>query len=95
MMVTGAITRDCVPALRRGVRRQFDRTRNSPILMAPERVIVLDEIADAIIEAFKPGATVSDIVAGLATRFGAPAQEIEDDVIAFIRELNDKGLIVL
>ncbi|NNM57360.1 MAG: pyrroloquinoline quinone biosynthesis peptide chaperone PqqD [Acidocella sp.] len=94
-MVAAAITRDSVPVLRRGVRRQFDRTRNCAILMAPERVIVLDEIADAIIESFKPAATVSDIAAGLATRFRAPAQEIEEDVIAFIRELNDKGLIVL
>lgn len=95
MMVAAALTPSSVPALRRGVRRQFDRTRNSAVLMAPERVIVLDEIADSIIESFKPEATVHDIVAGLATRFGAPAQEIEDDVIAFILELHDKGLVVL
>lgn len=95
MMVVTAITRDSVPVLRRGVRRQFDNTRNAAILMAPERVIVLDEIADAIIGEFKPAATVGDIVTSLATRFGAPAHEIEDDVVAFIRELNDKGLVAL
>ncbi|OYV38428.1 MAG: pyrroloquinoline quinone biosynthesis protein PqqD [Acidocella sp. 20-61-6] len=94
-MADAAITRDSIPVLRRGVRRQFDNTRNAAILMAPERVIVLDEIADAIVEEFKPAATVGDIVANLATRFGAPAQEVEGDVVAFIRELIDKGLIVL
>lgn len=95
MMAVIAITRDSVPVLRRGVRRQFDNTRNAAILMAPERVIVLDEIADAIVGEFKPAATVGDIVTSLTIRFGAPAHEIEGDVIAFIRELNDKGLVVI
>ena len=88
------LTPDAVPALRRGVRRQFDATRNASLLMAPERVVVLDEIADAIIAEFTAAATVRDIVARLAARFGAPVSEVEPDVLAFLRELIDKGLVV-
>jgi pyrroloquinoline quinone biosynthesis protein D len=87
------ITAATIPQLRRGVRRQFDTTRNAAILMAPERVIMLDDIADAILSECDGAATVGDIVARLAARFEAPETEVQPDVLAFFEDLIEKGLI--
>lgn len=87
------ITRTSVPALRRGVRRQFDKARNVPILMAPEKIIVLDDIADAILAECDAASSVDDIILRLSARFSAPAEEIRNDVMVFLQTLLDQGLI--
>jgi pyrroloquinoline quinone biosynthesis protein D len=87
------ITRTSVPALRRGVRRQFDKARNVSVLMAPEKVIMLDDIADAILAECDAVSTVEDIILRLSARFATPAEEIEGDVLVFLQTLHDQGLI--
>jgi pyrroloquinoline quinone biosynthesis protein D len=82
-----------MPALRRGVRRQFDATRQCAILMAPERVIVLDEIGDAIIASLGPAISVDTITKQLAERFDATPEEVGPDVLGFLQELSEKGLL--
>lgn len=89
------ISQSSVPVLRRGVRRQFDAVRNSAVLLAPERVVLLDEIADAIIGECGAGGNVREIANHLALRFQAPPDEVEADVIEFLQELFDKGLLTL
>jgi pyrroloquinoline quinone biosynthesis protein D len=84
-----------VPALRRGVRRHFDSTRNTPVLMAPERVVVLDDIADAILAECDGKRSITEIAAILAARFAAPEAEITTDVLAFFTELSDASLVTL
>ena len=79
--------------MRRGVRRQFDKARNVAILMAPEKVIMLDDIADAILAECDAVSSVADITARLSARFAAPAEEIEGDILAFLQTLQDQGLI--
>ncbi len=88
-----SLTPQCVPALRRGVRRQFDKVRNAPVLMAPERVLVLDDIADAIVGECNAIATVQQIARTLALRFAAPAELVQADVMQFLDELVEKGLV--
>jgi pyrroloquinoline quinone biosynthesis protein D len=87
------ISQDSVPVLRRGVRRQFDAARHSAVLLAPERVVLLDEIGDAIIEECGAGGNVREISKRLALRFQAPPDEVEADVIGFLQQLFDKGLL--
>lgn len=84
-----------VPVLRRGVRRQYDTARGAAVLLAPERVIVLDEIADAIVAECRDGHSVQVIAASLAARFDAPLAQVETDVIAFIEDLVERGLVSL
>jgi pyrroloquinoline quinone biosynthesis protein D len=86
------ITRESVPGLRRGVRRQFDQARNTFVLQAPERVIVLDDIAAAITELVDTKHSVAQISLILAERFAADATLVETDVTAFIQDLVDKNL---
>jgi pyrroloquinoline quinone biosynthesis protein D len=61
--------------------------------MAPERVIILDEIADAIVSECDAVSSVEEILFRLSERFSAPTEEIQADVLAFLQQLLDKGLI--
>jgi pyrroloquinoline quinone biosynthesis protein D len=87
------LTRTSVPALRRGVRRQFDKARNVAILMAPEKVIMLDDVADAILAECDAVSSIEDITLRLSVRFATPAEEVQGDVLAFLQTLHDQGLI--
>jgi len=87
------VTAQTIPALRRGIRRQYDAARNAHVLLAPERVIVLDDIALAITEFFDGARSVADISAALATKFEADVAVVQADVIAFVEDLVEKGLV--
>jgi coenzyme PQQ biosynthesis protein PqqD len=86
------ITRDSVPAFRRGIRQKFDAARNTHVLLGPERVIVLDEIAAAITGLVDAKHSVAEIAAELAARFSADAAVVEADVTEFVSGLVEKGL---
>jgi pyrroloquinoline quinone biosynthesis protein D len=81
------------PALKRGARRHFDAVRNQHILQGPERIIVLDDIACAILDLCDGSQTVQAIAATLAARYQGDAAAIEADVTALLQELADKGLL--
>jgi pyrroloquinoline quinone biosynthesis protein D len=87
------ITRESVPGWRRGIRRRFDATREAHVLLGPERVIVLDEIASAITELVDAKNSVARIAQLLAQRFSADEAEVTRDVAGFIEELLEKGLV--
>lgn len=86
------ITRDSVPAFRRGIRQKFDSARNTHVLLGPERVIILDDIAAAITALVDAKHSVAEIAATLAERFAADAGEVEADVVEFVSSLVEKGL---
>lgn len=54
---------------------------------------MLDDIALAILELCDGQTSVAVISQILAEKFGAPAASVEEDVLAFIRELSEKGLV--
>ncbi len=86
------ITAESIPALRRGIRRKFDATRNAHVLLGPERVIVLDDIAAAILELVNGENSVARIAGILAARFAEDAGLVETDVKEFVAGLMEKGL---
>jgi pyrroloquinoline quinone biosynthesis protein D len=86
------ITAESVPALRRGIRRKFDATRNAHVLLGPERVIVLDDIAAAILELVNGENSVARIAGVLAERFAEDAGLVKSDVIEFVQDMVEKGL---
>jgi pyrroloquinoline quinone biosynthesis protein D len=87
------VSQASVPALRRGIRKRFDATRNAHVLLGPERVIVLDEIAVAITELVDAKNSVAEIAGALAAKFEAEYAMVEEDVIGFVQDLVDKGLV--
>jgi pyrroloquinoline quinone biosynthesis protein D len=91
----GAISPDSIPALPRGVRLRFDKVRNVWTLLAPERVLMPDEIAVEILRRCDGKASVAAIVDDLARTFSAPREEIAADVEELLRDLKDKGLVAI
>lgn len=86
---------DAVPALPRGVKLRFDQTRNAWVLLAPERVLMPDEIAVEILKRCDGKASVAAIVADLARTFEAEPAQVRADVATFLRDLADKRMLNL
>jgi len=81
------------PALAPHVRLRFDAARQSWVLLAPERVVLLDETAHAVLSRVD-GATRADaIAAALAEEYDAPVAEIAADVAALLDDLRGQGLL--
>ncbi|MEM9584376.1 MAG: pyrroloquinoline quinone biosynthesis peptide chaperone PqqD [Pseudomonadota bacterium] len=89
------MTPDTVPILPRGVRKHFDTVRNVRVLLGPERVLMLDQVGDAVLTEVDGESSVTVISARLAARYNAPKSEIEADVTAYLLDLSHKGLLEL
>ncbi|MBB3806652.1 pyrroloquinoline quinone biosynthesis protein D [Xanthomonas arboricola] len=88
-----SITRESQPALRAGVRLQHDRARDQWVLLAPERVVELDDIALVVAQRFDGVRSLAQIAVELAAEFDADATEIEADVIELTTTLHQKRLL--
>jgi pyrroloquinoline quinone biosynthesis protein D len=82
-----------VPRLRRGVKLRFDPRREAWVLLAPERVLVPDEIALEVLKRCDGRATVAALVDDLSQAFEAERAVIAQDVAALLQDLADKGMI--
>ncbi|MEA9730219.1 pyrroloquinoline quinone biosynthesis peptide chaperone PqqD [Xanthomonas campestris pv. campestris] len=89
------ISRDSCPALRAGVRLQRDRARDQWVLLAPERVVELDDIALVVAQRYDGTQSLAQIAQTLAAEFDADASEIETDVIELTTTLHQKRLLRL
>ena len=81
------------PRLKRGVRLQFSEPRGQWIVQAPERVLMPDEIALAVLRRCDGAASVAAIGAALAAEYGAPEETVLADVIELLQDLAAKGVI--
>jgi pyrroloquinoline quinone biosynthesis protein D len=84
-----------VPALARGVRLRFDKARDAWVLLAPEKVLMPDQIAVEILKRCDGKARVTEIVDDLAVAFSADRDQVAGDVRAFLQDLADKGIVTL
>ncbi len=84
-----------LPRLPRHVKLRFDQRRDRWIVLAPERVLMPDEIAVEILKRCDGKTSVSAIVANLAAAYEAPAEEIGEDVAEMLQDLADKGFVEL
>ncbi|MBE9554019.1 MAG: pyrroloquinoline quinone biosynthesis peptide chaperone PqqD [Proteobacteria bacterium] len=89
LIITGA----SVPTLPRHIRLKHDESRGAWVILAPERVLMPDEIAVEILQRCDGEATVSGIAAALAREFAAPEDEIRTDIINVLQDLADKGFL--
>lgn len=72
------------PRVARRARLRYDDTRESHVLLMPERVIMLGDTAAEILGLCDGERTVDDIVAELQARY--PQAELADDVKEFLEE---------
>ncbi len=82
-----------VPRFPRGVRLKHDEARSQWVILAPERMFVLDDIAQAIMQEVNGEKTVSVIVDTLVKKFQAPRDQILSDVLAMLQDFADKGVL--
>ena len=89
------IAEGSVPRLAAHVRLRFDKQREQWVLLAPERIFVLDDIALAIVERCQGSATLGEIVDDLARTFDAPRERVLADAGALLQGFLDKGVMTL
>ncbi|HEX3983139.1 MAG TPA: pyrroloquinoline quinone biosynthesis peptide chaperone PqqD [Acidisoma sp.] len=88
------ITADSVPSFPRGTKYRFDAVRSVWVLLTPERAMIPDENAQAVLGAIDGERSVSAIVAELAARYQAPPEVIMADVLELLGDLAGRGVIV-
>ncbi|MBB94437.1 MAG: pyrroloquinoline quinone biosynthesis peptide chaperone PqqD [Rhodobacteraceae bacterium] len=87
------MTTDRIPVIPRGVRRHHDAVRGREVLLGPERALMLDDTAVAILAAVDGTRSLGDIAGHLSAAYNAPRDVIEPDVVAFLDGLADQMLI--
>ncbi|MDC7788907.1 pyrroloquinoline quinone biosynthesis peptide chaperone PqqD [Rhodoplanes sp. TEM] len=90
-----SIVADAVPRLARGVRMVESAAHGGRVLLAPERLFKLDEVAAAVLDLCDGTRSVAAVVDDLAGRYTAPRDRILADVSALLRSLADKRLVEL
>ncbi|HTQ70741.1 MAG TPA: pyrroloquinoline quinone biosynthesis peptide chaperone PqqD [Acidocella sp.] len=86
---------EAVPRLKPGVRRRYDATRGQNILLAPERVLVLDDIANAVLEKLDGATTIEALCTALAEQYETDLEIVQADVLELLTDLRDKGMITV
>ncbi len=88
------ITLALKPKLSKKARVQRDKVTGKNVLLYPERGLVLNDTAFAIIERCRGELTVDQIVGELVKKFeGATREEITGQVLAFLRQLHERTLL--
>lgn len=84
-----------IPRFAPGVRLKFDAVRERHVLLAPERVIALDETAHAVLALVDGRKDMQAIAEALAAAYDAPADAIAEDAQALLNDLHLQGLVRL
>ena len=82
-----------VPRLAKKARLRFDRHSGKHVIVYPERGLALNESAAAIARRCDGTRTIGAIALELATEAGAEPASVEQDVLAFVEMLSQKGLL--
>lgn len=84
---------DRIPFFPRGVRLHHDRVRQVPVLLGPERALILDEIGHAILSQVDGVRSLDKIAEHLSRAFEAPKEEVAADTAVFLDDLADRQLM--
>jgi pyrroloquinoline quinone biosynthesis protein D len=89
------ISVDMRPRLAGKVRVRFDRKAERYMLLYPEKGLVLNDTAAAIVKLCTGQHTVQTIIETLGATYGAqPREAIEREVLSFLGAMADRGLVV-
>lgn len=92
-MTPPRFTPDHTPRLRRGVKLARDAARNTDILNAPERIVVLDDIAAEILKSCDGRNTIAAIAAQLAAAHCEDEELVRTDIIELLTDLSAQGFV--
>lgn len=80
------------PRLAPGVKLRNDDKRG-PVLLGPERVLELDDIALSIVQQMDGTRRISDIAQALAKEYDEKADVIRADIDSLLKDLTAKGYV--
>lgn len=83
------------PRLPRHVKLRYDEARGTWVLLAPERVLVPDDIACDVLRRLDGATTLGAVIDALARDYEAPRDLVARDVAALLRDLAGKGMVSL
>jgi coenzyme PQQ biosynthesis protein PqqD len=89
------IDRESRPRLASKARLRFDARAGKQILLYPERGLELTDSAARIVALCGEGRTVATIIDTLCAATGEPRPRIEAEVLAFLRALDERGLLTV
>ncbi|SPC18049.1 pyrroloquinoline quinone biosynthesis peptide chaperone PqqD [Cupriavidus taiwanensis] len=75
-----------------GTRLQHDAVRQRWVLLGPERLLVLDDMARLILER-SGDQTIGALCEALAGEFDAPLDTIQADVLALFSNMVERGFV--
>ena len=81
------------PKLARRARLRFDEREQKHMILYPERGLVLNASAAAIVQLCDGTRTIDEIVAALLDESKAPRERVDADVRELLSRLADKGLV--
>ena len=94
MTARAPIGEQAQPRLAPHVRLKFDERRDQWVVLAPERLLMPDEIAVEVLHRCDGRTSIAAMIDGFAATFDAGREEIAEDVLALVQELVDKGVLV-
>jgi pyrroloquinoline quinone biosynthesis protein D len=83
------------PRLASHARLGVDRVSGNKMLLAPETALALNPTASAVLELCDGERTLEEVIAQLASRFDAPAEELRGDIEGLLGRLAERGYIVM
>jgi len=90
-----SVNAQTIPTLPRGVRLRHDPARGGYVLLAPERVVKLDDTAHAVIACVDGERDLAAIAAQLAQEYAADVETILGDIVQLVTGLHARGLLEL
>jgi len=81
------------PAFPRHIRLQHHHASGRWVIMAPERIFNLDDIAVAVLRLCDGVRTVEQIALELSVSYSAPKERILADITPMLQDLADKGVV--
>jgi pyrroloquinoline quinone biosynthesis protein D len=81
------------PAFPRGTKLWHDKVQGRWVILAPERVFKLDDVAIAVLQLCDGARTVEQIALELSVSYNAPKERILADITPMLQQLADKGVV--
>lgn len=88
------VREDMVLGFPRHVTFRHDKIRDRWVILAPERLLLPDDIAVTILQQLDGHRNVAQIIDLLVAEFNAPRPHIAGDVLAMLQDLVDKGMVL-
>ncbi len=75
-----------------GVRLQFEKVQQAWVLLYPEGMVTLDEVASDILRALDGVRNTDEVVTEMRKQYGEAA-ELDEDVLEFLCSMIDQGWV--